>query len=84
MINISGPGGDDSTSLNDFSRTSVAPSTTDAYRVFTKIPAKSPENVFCRVTQNLYNSIGTVPISEHAKNPFNILRTEDLMFALPF
>ena len=45
---------------------------------------KSFENVFCRLMQNLYNSTGTTPNSEQAKNPFNTFIAVVLIFALPF
>ena len=45
--------------------------------------AKSRENMFCRVMQNLYSSTGSTPIREQAKKPFKILSAAVLTFAFP-
>lgn len=50
---------------------------------FAKILARSCENVFCKLMQNLYNSTGTTPISEQAKKPFKILIAVVFTFARP-
>ena len=45
--------------------------------------AKSRENMFCSVMQNLYSSTGSTPIREQAKKPFKILSAVVFTFALP-
>ena len=45
---------------------------------------RSCEKVFCKVTQNLYNSIGVTVNSDTAIKPFNQFKAVLCMLALPF
>ena len=48
-----------------------------------KIRVRSPAKLFCRETQNLYNSTGSTPISAQAKKPFSTFSAAPLILTLP-
>ena len=69
--------------LNEDTRTLVARLPRDTYCSPAAIVTKSLANVFCRETQNLYNSIGVIVNKETAIKPLIQLSAVVLIFALP-